>query len=172
MKKQGQSFYRRRSPGGAVQKIAVYNLLPQAWISSHLENGPIVSFHHVIVIVIVFVFWHAMQNFVCIIHCHHLSLYLVSFGKWNPSVQGDGFTTDLLLPIELRMSKPGRSRWDFKRWLENKSDKHTENSLGKTLAWQQSIWLKVPIKVKSMWSKSVSANWTALLFNTSHYLTN
>ena len=28
MKKQGQSFYRRRSPGGAVEKIAVYNLLP------------------------------------------------------------------------------------------------------------------------------------------------
>ena len=104
MKKQGQSFYRRRSPGGAVQKIAVYNLLPQAWISSHLENGPIIPFHHVIV----FVFWQPMQNFLCIIHCHHLSPDLVPFGKLNLSMQGDGFTTDLL-QIEVKMSKPDQS---------------------------------------------------------------
>ena len=105
MKKQGQSFYRRRSPGGAVQKIAVYNLLPQAWISSHLENGPIIPFHHVIV----FVFWQPMQNFLCIIHCHHLSPDLVPIGKLNLSMQGDGFTTDLL-QIEIKMSKPDQSR--------------------------------------------------------------
>ena len=86
MKKQGQSFYRRRSPAGAVQKIAVYNLLPKARILSDLENGT----HHFIAalsLLLPFYFGPYPMQKISVYNSCLPSPDSIPFVKWNPSIQ-------------------------------------------------------------------------------------